>query len=246
MIVPFLVIYIFNFIVFGLVFVSLLHKTYHNKRTSAAKATDANSSSSFLRQQLVIVFTLSVLFGLGWGIGLLATQDAHNNKHVRDLFSALFVLITAFHGLFIFIMNGVRSKDVRTVWKQWFNQVTRQHFDHMTRSSTSAFGHRNTASTTNPATFSLRHISEGGTFKLGSTTENQYESGTLKYFTSKQRRNNDADDPFENEEWEKERSKEMEAMEEAPVSVSGFDDSEMQQRARKEKEIEEMKESGMH
>ncbi len=79
----------------------------------------------------VIIFTLSVLlWGIGlWGIGLLA----HNNTHVRDLFSALFELITAFHGLFIFIMNGVRSKDVHTVWKQWFNQVTRQDFDHMTR-----------------------------------------------------------------------------------------------------------------
>ena len=243
MIVPFLVIYIFNFIVFGLVFVSLLRKTYHSKRTSA---TDTNSNNSFLRQQLVIVFTLSVLFGLGWGIGLLATQDAHNNKHVKNLFSALFVLITAFHGLFIFIMNGVRSIDVRTVWKQWFNQVTRQDFDHMTRSSTSAFRHRNTTSTTYP-TFSLRHISERGTLQQGSrTNKNQYESGTLKYFTLKQIRNNDADDPFENDEWEKERSKEMEAMEGAPISVSGYDDSEMQRRARKEKEIEEMKESGMH
>ena len=60
---------------------------------------------SFIRQQLIIVTTLSVLFGLGWGIGLFATQDIHNNKIVRDLFAALFVNVTAFHGLFIFIMH---------------------------------------------------------------------------------------------------------------------------------------------
>ncbi len=59
-------------------------------------------------------------------------------------------------------------------------------------------------------------------------------------FTSKQHHNNDADDPFENVEREKECLKEMKAIEEAPMSVSGYDDSEMQQRARKEKEIEEM------
>ena len=42
---------------------------YSSKRTSATKANDTNSNNFFLQQQLVIVFTLSVLFGFGWGIG---------------------------------------------------------------------------------------------------------------------------------------------------------------------------------
>ena len=74
---------------------------------------------SFVRQQLVIITSLSILFGLGWGIGLLATQDIHTNKTVRDLFAALFVILTAFHGLFIFIMHCLHSKEVRNTWKQW-------------------------------------------------------------------------------------------------------------------------------
>ena len=243
MIVPFLVIYIFNFIVFGLVFVSLLRKTYLSKQKNVTKATDKNSNISFLRQQLVIVFTLSVLFGLGWAIGLLATQDAHNNKHVRNMFSALFVLITAFHGLFIFIMNGVRSKDVQTVWKQWFQLVTRKEFDNTTFSTTSVFRHRNVTSTTNPA-YSSRHISGEGTLQRGSTSENPYESGTLKYFTSKKNRNNGDDHQHEDIEWEKEHAKEREAMADQVEPV--YEDMEMQRRAKKEKRNEEMKESGMH
>ena len=57
---------------------------------------DTKSKKDNIHQQLIIAVTLSVLFGLGWGIGLLATQDIHTNKTVRDLFAALFVIITAF------------------------------------------------------------------------------------------------------------------------------------------------------
>ena len=67
---------------------------------------------------------MSILFGLGWGIGLFATQDIHTNKIVQDLFAALFVILTAFHGLFIFIMHCLRSKEVRNTWKQWVFNVT--------------------------------------------------------------------------------------------------------------------------
>ena len=78
----------------------------------------------YVYRQLIIAITLSVLFGLGWGIGLFATQDIHTNKTARDLFAALFVIITAFHGFFIFIMQCLRSKDVRNSWKRCFFGVT--------------------------------------------------------------------------------------------------------------------------
>ena len=131
MIVPFLIFYIFNWIIFGVIFVSLIHKRF----CSSVKKTDKKSKNSFLYQQLIVVTSLSVLFGLGWGIGLLATQDAHSSETVRDILSAMFVLITAFHGLFIFIMNGIRSKDVRNVWKQWFRLATRKNFDEFSSST---------------------------------------------------------------------------------------------------------------
>ena len=74
---------------------------------------------------VIIVTTLSILFGLGWGI---ATQDIHNSKIVRDLFSALFVIVTVFHGLFIFIVQCLHSNHVQSVRNQWFYTATGKEF----------------------------------------------------------------------------------------------------------------------
>ena len=121
MVVPFSIVYIFNWAMFFIIIVTLLCKfCKRNKKKQ--------ENISFIRQQLVIVTTLSVLFGLGWGIGLFATQDIHNNKIVRDVLAALFVIVTAFHGLFIFIMHCLRSRDIRSVWKQWFYGATGKNF----------------------------------------------------------------------------------------------------------------------
>ena len=105
----------------------------HQSRKSDVKKKQENIS--FIRKQLVIVTTLSIVFGLGWGIGLFATQDIHNNKIVRDLLAALFVIVTAFHGLFIFVMQCLRSKEVRNVWKQWFYKATGKDFSDFTSST---------------------------------------------------------------------------------------------------------------
>ena len=121
MIVPFLIIYLFNWVIFFIIIVSLLHKNFQPHVKDAKSKKD---NKTFLNQQLIIAVTLSVLFGLGWGIGLLATQDIYTNKTVRDLFAALFVIITAFHGLFIFIMQCLRSQEVRNEWKRWFFGIT--------------------------------------------------------------------------------------------------------------------------
>ena len=116
--------------VFIIIIVSLLRKNFQ----STIKTKD-NSNITFVRQQLIITVTLSILLGLGWGIGLLATQDIHTNKTIRDLFAALFVIITAFHGLFIFIMHCLRSKEVRNTWKRWFFGVTGKDFNELTSSA---------------------------------------------------------------------------------------------------------------
>ena len=104
---------------FIIIIVSLLKKNFQ----SIIKTKD-NNNIKFVRQQLTITVTLSIFLGLGWGIGLLATQDIHTNKTVRDLFAALFVIITAFHGLFTFIMHCLRSKEIRNTW----NDVTSTAF----------------------------------------------------------------------------------------------------------------------
>ena len=118
MIVPFLIIYLFNWVVFIIIIVSFLQKTFQSDIK-----TKNNNNIKFVRQQLSIAVTLSIMFGLGWDIGLLATQDIHTNKTVQDLFAALFVIITAFHGLVIFIMHYLCSEQVTITWKQWFSSM---------------------------------------------------------------------------------------------------------------------------
>ena len=119
----------FNWVVFVVIIVSLLRKKFQSNIKSKK-----STNTKFVREQLIIVTTLSILFGLGWGIGLLATQDIHTNKTVRDLFAALFVVITAFHGLFIFIMHCLRSKEVRSVWKRWLFNVSGKNRNELTTS----------------------------------------------------------------------------------------------------------------
>ena len=122
---------------FFIIFVSLIKKSLQSNLKDV-KSKDDKGKISFICQQLVIVTTLSILFGLGWGIGLLATQDIHTNKTVQDLLAALFVIMTAFHGLFI-LMHCLRSKEVRNTWKQWVLNVTGKNISQF---SSSTFTHK--------------------------------------------------------------------------------------------------------
>ena len=132
MVVPFLIVYFFNWVVFFIIIVSLLQKYLLSDMKSKK-----DTKTLFLHQQLIIAITLSVLFGLGWGIGLFTTQDIHTNKTIRDILAALFVVFTAFHGLFIFIMQCLRSRDVRNSWKRCFYGVTRKDISEITSSTIS-------------------------------------------------------------------------------------------------------------
>ena len=79
-----------------------------------------------LKQHFVSAITLSLLFGLGWGFGLPATSGIENIA-IRTSFQILFILLTAFQGLFIFIMHclvGRKSIEARREWKRWLLLVT--------------------------------------------------------------------------------------------------------------------------
>ena len=123
---------------FIIILVSLIQKRLQSNLKDV-KSKDDKGKKSFVCQQLVIITTLSIMFGFGWSIGLFVTQDIHTNKTVRDLFAALFVIITAFHGLFIFIMHCLRSKEVKSTWKEWVLNVTGKD---ISRFSSSTFSRR--------------------------------------------------------------------------------------------------------
>ena len=132
--VPFIIIYLFNWIIFVIIIVSLLRKIFSSRLKDVKTKKDTISKSIF-KQQFIIAITLSILFGLGWGLGLLVTEDIYTNKTVRDLFASLFVILTAFHGLFIFIMHCLRNKDARNVWNKAFFGVTGREFTEFSSST---------------------------------------------------------------------------------------------------------------
>ena len=92
---------------------------------SIIRRTDSTHQGISFHQQFVIAVALSIMFGLGWGIGLFVSGDVHENHVTKSILSALFVVITSFHGLLLFIMHGVRSKDIRKKWKAVFNTMSK-------------------------------------------------------------------------------------------------------------------------
>ena len=112
-VVPFVLIYLFNWIIFVVIIVSLSRKKLLLKLNDVKMKKD----SKVLKQQLMIAITLSILFGLGWGLGLFVTEDIYTNKTVYDVLASVFVFLTGFHGLFLFIIYCLRSKEARFVWK---------------------------------------------------------------------------------------------------------------------------------
>lgn len=122
MIAPFVIIYLFNWSVFVIIFTSLLRKGCSKKLRETKDTSKAVKAE--LKKQFFVAVTLSILLGLGWGIGLPATQSFIKTGAIRDVFAALFVLLTAFQGLFIFIMHCLRSPEVCKVWAGWFKMAT--------------------------------------------------------------------------------------------------------------------------
>ena len=166
---PYAIIYIFNWAIFITIISSLLRK-----RKGMSGKSDLSKSKLKLRQLFIIALTLSLLFGLGWGIGFTITADI---KHVpiATTLQALFIIFTSFQGLLIFFMHCVRSDDARNEWKKWFNVVTCHYSSdgyssykkptHSSSAATGEYGYRN------------KLVSKGS--KTLSTSDN-YNSDTLK------------------------------------------------------------------
>ena len=74
-----------------------------------------------------------VMFGLGWGISLLATQTLYTTV-VWNTFSVLFIFLTAFQGMFIFILHCAQSTKVVNQWKKWLSCVTKEKSEDITSS----------------------------------------------------------------------------------------------------------------
>lgn len=190
--------------------ISILYKNCH--KSSSKGFGHGQKSGMSPRQQFIIAVMLSVLFGIGWGIGLLATEEL-GSIVIRDLFASLFVISTGFHGLLIFILHGMRSKEARKEWRTWFFKATRKDFSDFTSST---FGHtrhhRKISSSQAPYQSSTSRSTEKTDLSLSVTspkTTFMHDPGTIKFNVMK---HEDHDDDLNEEGYDKALEAEMETL----------------------------------
>ena len=97
-----MVIYLFNWTVYIIILATLCCKNYQ-------KDAEDKKNRVKTKQQLIAAATLSVLFGLGLGIGLLATEGVKVSA-LRDFFSAIFIICTAFQGVMVFCLQTLYAR----------------------------------------------------------------------------------------------------------------------------------------
>lgn len=90
------------------IFISIKkHKDFVNKQ---------KGTKSTLRSKFIGALSLAVIFGLGWGFGLLAIS--YPVEEITVSFQVVFSIFVGTQGILIFIIHGIRSPDASRVWKQ--------------------------------------------------------------------------------------------------------------------------------
>ena len=87
-----------------------------------ANQSEKKDRKSAVLRQLFIAMVLSLLFGLGWVFGLLASHDLPAAVHVPSQY--IFSIFVGLQGVLIFILHAVRSADARNEWKRWWYTLT--------------------------------------------------------------------------------------------------------------------------
>lgn len=107
---PFCIIYIFNWVMFIVIIIKLL-------RRKTARVVEL-STAQVVKRNLMVAVGLSLVFGLGWGLGLAATTS--DAREVTFTFQVVFSLFVGGQGVLVFIFHGIRSPDFRRTWRSIF------------------------------------------------------------------------------------------------------------------------------
>ena len=74
-----------------------------------------------IKKNIVIALILVTIFGLGWGIGFAAMSGPI--RQLTFTFQIAFSILVSLQGALIFVLHGIRNKDVRMLWKQCFTRI---------------------------------------------------------------------------------------------------------------------------
>lgn len=147
-ILPFAALYVFDWIMFIIILASVI------KQRRASVKVRQDSSFKTHRENLTISLSLAIVFGLGWGFGLLSTS--HSAEDVTITFQVLFSIFVGAQGILLFLLHGVRNPDARKTWKGWLTSTSR--LSHGMSSST-----HKTAAVKTPQSITYTNTSSGAT-----------------------------------------------------------------------------------
>ena len=201
---PFLALYTFDWIMFLVIIISIAkHKSHWNKRGKSRK-----DFKSF-KESFTITLSLAVVFGLGWGFGLLATS--YPVEAVTITFQVIFSIFVGTQGILLFLFHGIRNSDVRHFWKNWFTSIgTTTRLSHLVSSSKKA------PTTTTPGS----NVSQSGTAALPQSHFHKIDLSSTEQSTG-----NELDTHEIGEEEKQDSSKELAARhDEEKVEQSKFTD----------------------
>ena len=131
-IAPFTALYLFDWIMFVVILMSILRNKNSDKQLKSNE-----SSTRLYKKSLFIALSMAVVFGLGWGFGLLTTSSSIEGLTIT--FQVIFSIFVGSQGVLLFLLHGVRNPDVRAVWNGWWRSLT-----NITKPSSVIFSSKNT------------------------------------------------------------------------------------------------------
>ena len=97
-----------------------------------------------VKKNLVIAMCLSVVLGLGWGLGLVSTSSGL--VELSFTFQVIFSIFVGSQGVLVFILYGLRSADFRQTWIKLFSGC-RSNTDNFVSSEKGSTNPRDNSST---------------------------------------------------------------------------------------------------
>ena len=156
--IPFAVIYIFNWVVFLVIMISLC-------RHSSAKTAGQRDNKSMVARYLLIAVILSLLFGLGWVFGLIGTSSLPRGVSIPAQY--LFSIFIGLQGVLVFILHAIRSPDSRDEWKRWWYSITCRAEQYRVFRTASITGTTSTTRQENIYSTNATFITQSESFHLG-------------------------------------------------------------------------------
>ena len=115
LILPFLALYLFNWTMLTVIMISICR---HTRNLSVSKGSNSSAHIQDLQKTFFIALCLSIVLGLGWGVGLAATSS--DLVTLTFIFQVIFSIFVGSQGVLIFILHGLRNEEFRHFWKMCF------------------------------------------------------------------------------------------------------------------------------